>query len=159
MTKSKFVQTYRSCVQRLQRTLGQRFFTPQYEARKSARRQPRKSLCDDFGPPVKFQALLATPVREAVNRMDYGIEEQGEKSEAESVKQEIPEDASDTDSEQSGEQTVEAPAEPVSYQQEYEQAELRRQQEAVSETISWCLFGAESLILRAAIVGPTPKSE
>jgi len=111
---------------RLQRTLGERFFTPQYIARKSARAQPRKSL-DNFGPPVKFQAMLATPVREAVDRMSYDLDEQDEESDREFVKQEEAEEES-----QAGADHSETEREPASYQQEFEQAELQKQQEAVS---------------------------
>lgn len=110
----------------LQRTLGERFFTPQYIARKSARAQPRKSL-DNFGPPVKFQAMLATPVRQAVDRMSYDMDEREEQSDRESVKQEEAEEEFEAEADHSATER-----EPVSYQQEFEQAELKKQQEAVS---------------------------
>ncbi|KAG7575438.1 hypothetical protein FFLO_00257 [Filobasidium floriforme] len=108
----------------VQRTLGERFFTPQYIARKSARAQPRKSL-DNFGPPVKFQAMLATPVREAVDRMSYDMDQQDGESDREFVKQEEAEEESQAEADHS-----ETEREPVSYQQEFEQAELKKQQEA-----------------------------
>lgn len=64
--------------------------------------------------------------------MNYGIEEQAEESESESVKQEAVEDEIEAEGERSEEEDLEPTAQALSYQQEYEQAELKRQQEQVS---------------------------
>jgi len=113
----------------LQRTLGQRFFTPQYEARKSARRQPRKSLCDEFGPPVKFQAVLATPVRQALTKMELDSEEA---SEEEGEVQDRQIRSSEGIEDEDEEETDQMATEPLSYKEEFQRAELERQQAAVS---------------------------
>jgi len=113
----------------LQRTLGQRFFTPQYEARKSARRQPRKSLCDAFGPPVKFQAVLATPVRQALTRMEVdNVETSEEEEEFQERQAESPEELENEGEEEQDQMATDS----LSYKEEFQKAELERQQAAVS---------------------------
>jgi hypothetical protein len=73
--------------------------------------------------------------------MNYNMDERDEESEQKLIKQEEAEQASEAESERSESDRVEVPTQPASYQQEYEQAELKRQQEAVSSNERWIRLG------------------